>query len=458
MVDSKSDAIPRFVVAILSRLSSHESREQLYDSYQAIVAKSISKDAVVHSMAKARKEDTRERLAEKNLLFEVAKLSLIQPKREVSWVQKNGICLEHLIPKKSLLPDAGFGAFSQYGVRRGDIVVPVPVLHVTDKEALELYDLDSGGKLKRIGTSLLVNYCFGHTHSSMLLCPMTGALLINHCSIRTHACGSKGPNARVQWSSGWDEHSHEWRNKSLTEIGDHVGRIFSLEVVATRDIAPGEEVYIDYGEDWEEAWIEHVIGWEPPPKIQGFLSAEKMNSQKEPIPDVLMSGDLRKRVNHPYLFAGCQYSSHDDVDNSGNYTKPNKDWTKLSDEKILATYASDGDEFGYDYGKYADHRDKSHWPCSVIRAEAEKGRYTVRIHPSPLVSDDPVWKRNKLPRILTGYRQDSIHWFVSPDATDQRNPHAFRHHVGFVEFPDQWKQRDVVIENRRLGKDFFEVS
>ena len=36
-----------------------------------------------------------------------------------------------------------------------------------------------------------------------------------------------------------------------------------LEFVASRDIQPGEEVFIDYGEEWQNAWDEHVKKWEP---------------------------------------------------------------------------------------------------------------------------------------------------------------------------------------------------
>lgn len=407
-------------------------------------------------MAKARNADTRKNLAEKSLRFEVAKLSLVKPKREVSWIENNGMCLEHLIPKKSLLPDAGFGGFSQYGIEKGKIVVPVPVLHVTQKEVLELYDLDIDGSLEQKGTSLLVNYCFGHSHSSMLLCPMTGALLINHCSTRTKDCGPHGPNAAVRWSSGWDPDSHEYRNKTLADIDDKVGRILSLEIFATRDILPGEEVYIDYGEEWEKAWTEHVVGWQPPPKLEGFISAEEMNARKGPIPNELMSDDLRQRVKHPYLFAGCQYFVTDDVDNSRNYSEPNKEWMNLSDREILETYSTSGERFAYDFGTYSRHKDRSHWPCSVIRAESQNGRYTVRIHASPLISKVPTWKKYKVPRILTGYRQDAIHWFVSPQAADQRLRKAFRHHMGFSEWPQQWKNANVLRSNHHLGKDLNE--
>ena len=165
--------------------------------------------------------------------------------RDTDWIRSNGICLEHLIPKKSTLPDAGLGGFAQYGVPKGEIVSPVPVLQTVHKEILTLYQrqvkvIEDPEKYK-LGTGLLYNYCFGQSESSMLLCPLTGAMLINHCSMRTKECGPEGPNAVVRWSSGWDEASHEWRNKTLDEIEHKFGRLLSLEVVATRTIAPGEE-------------------------------------------------------------------------------------------------------------------------------------------------------------------------------------------------------------------------
>jgi hypothetical protein len=156
----------------------------------------------------------------------------------------------------------------------------------------------------------------------------------------------------------------------------------------------------------------------------------------------LVSGDLRKEVDHPYLFTGCQYWETNQGINS-NFTEPNKSWKKMSDADILATYSTSGKEFVYDEGGYVDHEERSHWPCSVIREEA-KGRYTVRIHMSPLRDVEPattVWSENDLPRILTNYNQASIHYFVKASAIDQKLPEVFRHPVGIPDdlFPKQWK-------------------
>eukprot|EP00536_Pseudo-nitzschia_multiseries_P015474 jgi/Psemu1/246888/estExt_Genewise1.C_8940007 len=425
MVDSETYATPSFVVQVL--LKAFPNREAMFQKLSN------------HS-----RQDKKYRL---KLLRFLAR-GVLEP-RDNEWIRKNGICLEHLVPKKSTVPNAGLGGFAQYGVRKGEIVVPAPVLQTVHKEILTLYQrhVDAAGDPEKykLGTNLLYNYCYGHSESSMLLCPLTSAMLINHCSTRTKECGGKGPNAVVRWSSGWDKASEEWRTKSLDEIEQKFGRILSLEVVATRAIAPGEEVFIDYGEEWEKAWLEHLKQWHPPEKMANFATVYELNHKQEPIAKHLISGDLRKTVEHPYFFLGCQYWTEDGPDYSEKwYHKTDKPWTSLDDEQILAKYSENGNEFGYDDETgYINHREYSHWPCSVLK-EHDDGTYTVRIHQSPLDSyktEETIWSKNDWPRILTNYRRESIHFFIKPESQDHMLPGVFRHHVGLPDgiYPEQWK-------------------
>lgn len=78
------------------------------------------------------------------------------------------LSMEALLPLKSTLPHAGQGAFSQYHVKRDEIVIPAPLLQIMDKDVLTVYKDGN-----RIGDQLLLNYCFGHAESSFLLCPDT---------------------------------------------------------------------------------------------------------------------------------------------------------------------------------------------------------------------------------------------------------------------------------------------
>jgi len=422
LIDSKSNAIPRHVYDILPK-----TEKDLESILAAVNEHAFDPD-----------------LAEKALLQALAR-RVLEPK-SVDWIRKNGICLEQLVPKKSTLPDAGLGGFAQFGVKKDEIIVPAPVLQVVDKNILKLYKRDvnvlKDPEAYEIGTGLIMNYCFGHPKSSMLLCPLTSAVLLNHCSSRTKECGPDGPNAAVRWSSGWDAPSYEWRNKTLEEIEQHPWRVLSLEVIATRDIAPGEEVFIDYGVEWEKAWADHVNHWKSPDVPPGFLTAQEANLQEGPIPETFISGDLRKTVDHPYLFTACQYITSGTDSHGSRYSSPNPDWPKLTDKEILAQYSSDGAKHVYSTDKgYAKHSDYSHWPCTVLYPEKEEGKYMVRIHQSPFRKvDEAVWHKNGVPRILTNFSQESIHYFVKPESADQMLPGVFRHPIGIPDglYPDHW--------------------
>jgi hypothetical protein len=216
-----------------------------------------------------------------------------------------------------------------------------------------------------------------------------------------------------------------------------------MEIVALRDIQPGEEVYIDYGETWEDAWEKHVANWKPPsPPIsldgkseELFVTAKEANENEGPL-DLLVSRDLREIPRHPYLFTGCQYYTTK-RDKDVLWDTPNA-WEELSDEEILKYYANDGSIYE---GVYSNHGDRTYWPCSVFRKEAND-TYVVRIL-QHTQKDKQKWYKNKLPRLLTNYPRESIHYFVRPYASDQHLPGVFRHPIGIRDeiFPAQWKNR-----------------
>jgi hypothetical protein len=176
--------------------------------------------------------------------------------RTVEWIVSAGKCLDHLVPDISTLHDAGRGAFAQRFIPKGSMVVPAPVIQVAEASELNMYDLDTN---ERIGTQLLINYCFSHSGTTLLLCPQSNAILINHCSNRnlTSYGGDcdrynankdetqRGPNAIVRWASSWSPDTEKYLNSSLEEIFDKTRegkRVLTIEVIALRDIHPGDEV------------------------------------------------------------------------------------------------------------------------------------------------------------------------------------------------------------------------
>jgi hypothetical protein len=88
---------------------------------------------------------------------------------------------------------------------------------------------------------LMLNYCFGHRHSSLLLSPY-GVLntVINH--------SKKRANIRIMWSKRGTRHP-EWLNQPVKEWGETTHAGLAFEFVATRDIREGDEVRISTRRD-----------------------------------------------------------------------------------------------------------------------------------------------------------------------------------------------------------------
>eukprot|EP00978_Attheya_sp_CCMP212_P012599 scaffold31513_cov37-Attheya_sp.AAC.1 len=78
-----------------------------------------------------------------------------------------------------------------------------------------------------------------------------------------------------------------------------------MDIVATRDIAPGEEIFINYGSEWEEAWTAHSEAYAPTPGFENYISAYEMNDASIPI------RTLEEQENNPYpwnVFTVCVHN------------------------------------------------------------------------------------------------------------------------------------------------------
>jgi len=368
------------------------------------------------------------KLESRELIRELARRTEIN-QRTPEWIRSHGKCLETMVPGLSRIPHAGMGGIAQNFVSKGEVIVPVPLVHIMDEDVLSIYN-ENGEK---IGDQLVLNYCYGHRDSTLLLCPNTNAVLINHCGIKSKDCR---PNARMRWTEGWDSTSDAWRLETLSSLSKKSFRGLTMEIVAISDIFPGDEILMDYGEEWEMAWQRHLKTWIP---HKYATTAREANDAKE-LPDFLMSGDLRHIAKDSRLFAGCQFWPTK-FDTDKIWEKANPKWTNLNDTEILRQYSEDGSKY---VGSYEAHRGMSYWPCSIIRSEDEAhSKFTVRIFPMPFEEEEELWDINNLPRFLTNYSRESIHFFVRKSKGDHYLPGVFRHKIGIPEdvFPEQWKNR-----------------
>ena len=395
-----------------------------------------------------------------DLTHAIAKTLSVQ-KRTTEWIEQNGICLENIMPGPSTIDtgtqsgSAGKGAIAQRQLPKGSVIAPASLLQITDRDALRMPAFGETSNQFQ----LLLNYCFGRDDSSLLLCPNTNAILINHCSSRRpdlHPCavkdqvtddeeedreGALGPNAEYKWAK-WDHSTEHWLNKTIDEMKVMEGRGLSFEIVATREIREGEEVFIDYGESWELAWDLHLEQWNnddidasPGNTEVGWKSAKEWNEELGPIQP---TGDFSER-NGGLLFTGCLYSEEEDAD-SDDFD--DEEWKHLSAAQIMQIYSTPADgNFAMDESlKYTDD---SFWPCVVVeREESNVDIYTVRIMQSPL-NDLAKWDLLDQPRVITNYPRASIRHFYKPYQSDLHLPNAFRHHIELRDelTPEHWKNR-----------------
>jgi SET domain len=137
-----------------------------------------------------------------------------------------------------------YGVYTGRSIPRGSMVTWgsfIP-MHRT-----ELHNAQDGSD------ELLLNYCYGHANSSLLLLPLAPT-----ANAMNHAAAPKA-NVRVQWDRSTVDPekifiaptTKLFQNKEMTVT-------LNIVYVALRDIKPGEELLLDYGPDWQDAWTKHM--------------------------------------------------------------------------------------------------------------------------------------------------------------------------------------------------------
>jgi len=212
--------------------------------------------------------------------------SLYQPSalKSIAELQATGRCLDHIRHGPSTIPHAGRGAFATRHLNRGQVLTGSPLLHIPDRENfITMYKIEPdpnnpSGRWKRnlrekVGDQLLLNYCWGHDESTMLLCPYgVGVSYINHNQTRA--------NVKIVWAKDGElSHNSSILNMDPLELMGSYKVQLAFDYIVTRDIEEGEEIFLDYGDAWEEAWTEHVKKWKPSDEWKNYAPAEVWNEQ-----------------------------------------------------------------------------------------------------------------------------------------------------------------------------------
>lgn len=215
------------------------------------------------------------------------------------WLQKNGICMDNIHVDKSTVKEAGRGAFAKHTISEGALISksPVAVIKRSDLTVYEINELATNyesvlNKDVVTGTELILNYCYGHPQSDLLLLPVApGVNFINH---------NNEPNAEIRWAYGSDK----WLKKHPLDMIDLSGTPV-FEFVALREIKPGEEIFINYGTAWEDEWHRHAKAWEPNPVHHDWIPAVHYLEGEEL--DIRTAKEQRKYPYPSNLQTACQF-------------------------------------------------------------------------------------------------------------------------------------------------------
>lgn len=360
------------------------------------------------------------------------------PLRTPDWLQKHGMCLDNIIVKTSNDPSMGRGAFANRFLPKGTAVAPVPLQIYPKRSKFSVpmsqdkrKEYENSHSMKFETEQLFVNYCFQPKDSTLLLFPYgAGVGLINHSSDRSKV------NVILQWSENHMNHSPQWLDPTLTLDQfwkmQYPGSLI-LDVVAIRNIAEGDEIFMNYGKRWENAWKDHVEKWK----------ADISDTQNYVYP----WDEMR---NHGIVDIMNKQHKQKDLQQEHKSIKPFRTLVEQKSNPFPHNLMTVCDT--RNVGNNRDDREKwhpsEHWPeslteCHVLsrRFNTEDATYLYEVVLWPNEPDDDDGKPRKY--IDFDVPHEAIRFVDKPFLSDQHLKKAFRHPIGFPDelTPHFWKNK-----------------
>jgi len=330
------------------------------------------------------------------------------------------MCMDNIEVRGSTIPHAGRGAFAKRAIAKGGLVGPIPVLQVPDKSVMNMHKVtksidEDGDKYwhrvnnEVIGQQLLLNYCYGHPESSMLLFPAGSVTnFINH--------SSEKPNVKLVFSSH-KENNLNLLKKTPKEMLKVTSLGLLMEVVAIRGIEAGDEILLDYGNEWQDAWDAHLVSWNTDVesgKIANIWPSRAIDLNHEYRSRPYETVD-EGAENHESIRQLCFLTlGESDEDGGKRWSIPDK-INIFDDENLVDCIVIERIEL------------------EVAQANSIGGlayNYTVKV-----VDEDEEYRVFDIPH-------KAIVYLDKPKTGDQFVEEAFRHYIGIPDevFPPAWKE------------------
>lgn len=320
--------------------------------------------------------------------------------RSPEWLEENGICIDNIRAQTSGVPRSGRGAFATRDLSEGDIIAPLPLLHI-DRRRIRMFEDSDGDEPHEINEQLIVNYSYGHRLSTLLLFPYSPVVnFVNNNGDKSKV------NSEIRWSPKF--HLKEWEKLTVEEILQKKQSSLVLEIVATRAIKWGEEIFIDYGDDWDSAWEDHLATWEPPDNHH--VAIHQMNMLQK----IKTMEELEEKPYAPNIMTICYTSFESPREGIEEY-----EWNDYQAFPTKMKHASPCEI----HERYYDIDPKT---------GDEMEFYSARMSPGD--DDETIVILNGIPRFAIEFIDREYH-------SDQHLINSFRHpiHIPDSIFPEIWK-------------------
>ena len=277
---------------------------------------------------------------------------------------------------------------------------------------------DVPDKTKVLNYQIFYNYCYHHSESSIFLCPYGSHVnYINHGN-KTQA------NVRLQWAKdGEMSHKGTLLEQSPKHMINSAAPGLFIDFVALRDIQAGEEIFLDYGTAWEEAWEHHVVDWETKFRYsEKYQSARDWNHENV---DAMLRTEEEQEV--------APYPSHFEL-RCLNTNVPNVGEYRFQNEEALKWWVDPDQTMPGN-------------PCRIIdRTRDEDGNFRYKVLYKEMeiydVSEQTLTSLDEQEWIESDWIvRGELRFFDVPYSTDMWLPGAFRHPIGLPDdiFPDAWR-------------------
>lgn len=375
--------------------------------------------------------------------------------RSPEWLQENGRCMDNIKDGVSTIPHAGRGAFARRFIPKGGLVAPAPLIQIPNRTSFVVYEekkeryKNNRTRIvpdieKPVHAQLLLNYCFGHRESSVLLCPY-GLLtsLINHNSFNN-------PNAKVVWADDAQMANPEWRQLPVKEWGSLEKAGLSFDFIATRDIAQGEEITIDYGNEWTQAWQEHVQRYEsavPRFRPKEYMSAFERNKRTDQRLPTMYEQEYTYSNLGVRLFCRREFL----------------EWNGILGF-VVGDDGSNSDENDEEEGKHFDFDDNEVFPCRIrLRKNGEKEDHDD-LYVAEILKDVPPSNGGDgemsndvvVEAVAFGLPRAAFYFADEAYQRDHHQPWSFRHDMRIPDdiFPEAWKDTRIRQDNSDKTESF----